>query len=59
MDGGERIAQILKHQGVEFVFTLCGGVFRPFWWERKRPVSGSLTSARSDSGFCGRSPSHG
>jgi thiamine pyrophosphate-dependent acetolactate synthase large subunit-like protein len=29
MDGGERIAQVLKHQGVEFVFTLCGGHISP------------------------------
>jgi len=29
MDGGEIIAQVLKAQGVEFLFTLCGGHISP------------------------------
>lgn len=29
MNGGERIAQVLKQQGVEFIFTLCGGHISP------------------------------
>jgi len=29
MNGGEQIAQVLKHQGVEFIFTLCGGHISP------------------------------
>ena len=29
MNGGERIAQVLKHEGVEFIFTLCGGHISP------------------------------
>ena len=28
-NGGERIAQVLKQQGVEFIFTLCGGHISP------------------------------
>ena len=29
MHGGERIADVLKAQGVEFLFTLCGGHISP------------------------------
>ncbi len=29
MDGGERIARVLEAQGVEFLFTLCGGHISP------------------------------
>ncbi|MCH9651318.1 MAG: thiamine pyrophosphate-binding protein [Deltaproteobacteria bacterium] len=29
MDGGERIARVLAAQGVEFLFTLCGGHISP------------------------------
>ncbi len=29
MNGGERIAQVLKLKGVEFIFTLCGGHISP------------------------------
>ena len=29
MNGGERIAQVLKQEGVEFIFTLCGGHISP------------------------------
>ncbi|MDY0374784.1 MAG: thiamine pyrophosphate-binding protein [Desulfobacterium sp.] len=29
MNGGEKIAQVLKNQGVEFIFTLCGGHISP------------------------------
>lgn len=29
MNGGELIAQVLKNQGVQFVFTLCGGHISP------------------------------
>ena len=29
MHGGERIAEVLKAQGVEFLFTLCGGHISP------------------------------
>lgn len=29
MNGGERIAQVLKQYGVEFIFTLCGGHISP------------------------------
>ena len=29
MHGGERIADVLKAQGVEFLFTLCGGHIAP------------------------------
>ena len=29
MDGGELIAQVLKKQGVRFLFTLCGGHISP------------------------------
>ena len=29
MDGGKVIAQILKEEGVRFIFTLCGGHISP------------------------------
>ena len=29
MDGGARVAEILKAQGVDFLFTLCGGHISP------------------------------
>ena len=29
MNGGEIIAEVLKSQGVDFLFTLCGGHISP------------------------------
>lgn len=31
MNGGEMIAQVLKNQGVQFLFTLCGGHISPIF----------------------------
>ena len=36
MNGGELIAQVLKKQGVEFLFTLCGGHISPILVEAKK-----------------------
>ena len=36
MNGGERIAQILKHNQVTHVFTLCGGHISPILVEAKK-----------------------
>ena len=36
MDGGSRVADILKAQGVEFLFTLCGGHISPILVEAKK-----------------------
>ena len=36
MNGGELIAQVLKHQGVSFLFTLCGGHISPILVGAKR-----------------------
>ena len=36
MNGGELIAQVLKSQGVEFLFTLCGGHISPILVEAKK-----------------------
>lgn len=36
MDGGSRVAEILKSQGVQTLFTLCGGHISPILVESKR-----------------------
>lgn len=36
MNGGQLIAQVLKNQGTEFLFTLCGGHISPILVESKR-----------------------
>jgi len=36
MNGGEQIARVLRHQGVKFLFTLCGGHISPILVEAKR-----------------------
>jgi acetolactate synthase-like protein len=36
MDGGARVAEVLKAQGVEFLFTLCGGHISPILVEAKK-----------------------
>ena len=36
MDGGSRVASVLKAHGVEFLFTLCGGHISPILVESKR-----------------------
>jgi acetolactate synthase-like protein len=36
MNGGSRVAEILKAQGVEFLFTLCGGHISPILVESKK-----------------------
>jgi len=39
MNGGERIAQVLKQEGVEFVFTVCSARNRqPFLRRTRYPV---------------------
>ncbi|NCF65043.1 MAG: thiamine pyrophosphate-binding protein, partial [Chloroflexi bacterium] len=36
MNGGELIAQVLRNQGVQFLFTLCGGHISPILVGAKR-----------------------
>jgi len=36
MDGGDRIAEVLRRQGVQFLFTLCGGHISPILVGAKR-----------------------
>ncbi len=36
MNGGEQIARVLKHHGVKFLFTLCGGHISPILVEAKK-----------------------
>ncbi|RJP42875.1 MAG: thiamine pyrophosphate-binding protein [Desulfobacteraceae bacterium] len=36
MNGGEQIARVLRHQGVRFLFTLCGGHISPILVEAKK-----------------------
>lgn len=36
VDGGSRVAEVLKAQGVEFIFTLCGGHISPILVESKK-----------------------
>lgn len=36
MNGGSRVAEVLKSQGVQFLFTLCGGHISPILIECKR-----------------------
>ena len=36
MNGGEQIARVLRHQGVKFLFTLCGGHISPILVEAKK-----------------------
>ena len=36
MNGGERVAEVLKAQGVPYVFTLCGGHISPILVESKK-----------------------
>lgn len=36
MNGGSRVAEILKAQGVDFLFTLCGGHISPILVESKK-----------------------
>ena len=36
MDGGSRVAEVLRANGVEFLFTLCGGHISPILVEAKR-----------------------
>jgi acetolactate synthase-like protein len=36
MDGGSRVAEVLRAHGVEFLFTLCGGHISPILVESKR-----------------------
>jgi acetolactate synthase-like protein len=36
MDGGDRIAEVLRRHGVQFLFTLCGGHISPILVGAKR-----------------------
>ena len=36
MNGGELIAEVLRRQGVRWLFTLCGGHISPILVESKR-----------------------
>ena len=36
MDGGSRVAEVLKSHGVDFLYTLCGGHISPILVEAKR-----------------------
>ena len=49
MDGGSRVAEVLKAQGVEFLFTLCGGHISPILVEAKRRGPGKW-EALTDNG---------